>query len=233
MRPSTAPPTRVQQVVLGLVAAGIVFLAIRQGWVNRDGIIFFAVLIPSIILHEISHGVVALAFGDDTAKKAGRLTLNPIVHIDPFGTILLPALLILSGSGRAFGFAKPVPVRVNRLRNPRAHALFVSLAGPFTNLLLVALATLLWHALRPHGTVAQAVLNLGVANVVLGMFNLIPIPPLDGSALVERVLPTAWLEPYLRLRQYSMLIVLAVFLFRPGLFSTIIDPALRLWAHFL
>ena len=177
--------------------------------------------------------MVALAFGDDTAKKAGRLTLNPIVHIDPFGTILLPAILILSGSGRAFGFAKPVPVQVNRLRNPRAHALFVSLAGPFTNLLLVALATLLWRTLHPHGDVARVVLALGLANIVLGMFNLIPIPPLDGSAIVERVMPTSWLEPYLRLRQYSMLIVLAIFLFRPGLFSTLIDPALRLWFRFL
>ena len=95
-------------------------------------IIAIAVLIPSVILHEISHGWVALAFGDDTAKRAGRLTLNPIAHIDPFGTIILPALLILT-TGRAFGYAKPVPVNVGKLRSPRNQGLLVSLAGPAVN----------------------------------------------------------------------------------------------------
>src|SRR5207237_10455946 len=108
---------------------------------ERFDIVFFAVLIPSVILHEVSHGWVALAFGDDTAKRAGRLTLNPIAHVDPFGTIILPLLLSLSGIG-AFGYAKPVPVNPRNLRNPRQHSLYVSLAGPLTNITLALIAGL-------------------------------------------------------------------------------------------
>src|SRR5919108_3133701 len=96
-------------------------------------------LVPSVILHEISHGVVALAFGDDTAKRAGRLTLNPIPHIDPFGSIILPAMLTITGFG-AFGWAKPVPVNPANLRNPRREMLFVGLAGPISNFVLMILA---------------------------------------------------------------------------------------------
>src|SRR5687767_1414831 len=106
---------------------------------SRDQIIFFAVLVPSVILHEISHGAVALVFGDDTAHKAGRLSLNPIRHIDPFGTIILPAMMVLT-TGSAFGYAKPVPVNVRRLRNPRNHGLLVSLVGPAVNIVIALLA---------------------------------------------------------------------------------------------
>ena len=98
-----------------------------------------AVLVPSVILHEVSHGVVANHFGDDTAKRAGRLTLNPLAHIDPFGTVILPIILSLSGFG-AFGYAKPVPVTVSRLRNPRQHSLYVSLVGPAVNIALALAA---------------------------------------------------------------------------------------------
>src|SRR2546425_6818058 len=107
---------------------------------NQTTLILVAVLIPSVMLHEISHGAVALAFGDDTAKRAGRLTLNPIAHVDPFGTIVLPLILALSSSG-VFGWAKPVPVNPRRLRNPRQQALLVSLAGPVTNLGLAFIAS--------------------------------------------------------------------------------------------
>ncbi len=103
-------------------------------------------LVPSIILHELSHGVVALALGDDTAKRAGRLTLNPVKHVDPVGTLLVPAILSLSGLG-AYGWAKPVPVSTNRLRSPRNHTVVVSLVGPLTNF---ALAAVLGRGLRGH-----------------------------------------------------------------------------------
>src|SRR2546423_4511052 len=106
---------------------------------SQTTVLLLAVLIPSVMLHEISHGAVALAFGDDTAKRAGRLTLNPIAHVDPFGTVILPLMLALSGAGM-FGWAKPVPVDPSRLRNPRQQALLVSLAGPVTNIALALLA---------------------------------------------------------------------------------------------
>src|SRR5439155_1342442 len=175
------------------------------------------VLIPSVILHEISHGAVALAFGDDTAQRAGRLTLNPIPHIDPFGTVILPALLILSGVP-AFGYAKPVPVNLRNLRNPRQQGLLVSLAGPATNITLAvagALALRIWFGRAPYfgdSIPLEALLGLGIYNVYLAVFNLLPIPPLDGSALVERLLPTRWWPQWLRFRQYSMGLLLLLFL---------------------
>src|SRR4051794_5561177 len=151
--------------------------------ISRLTIIYFGALIPSVILHEIMHGVVALFFGDDTAKQAGRLTLNPIAHIDPFGTVILPAILVLVGA-TPFGWAKPVPVNLSRLRNPRNNGLLVSLAGPATTLTLVALAPVALRVFRPEGDVREVLLFLGFANVILAVFNMIPIPPLDGSSLI-------------------------------------------------
>ena len=119
-------------IIIVVVAVAIVVLLLRTHRISRFEIIYFLVLVPSIILHEISHGVVALAFGDDTAKRAGRLTLNPLKHVDPIGTILLPILLIVT-TGKAFGWAKPVPVSINRLRHPRNQAVLVGLAGPAVN----------------------------------------------------------------------------------------------------
>jgi Zn-dependent protease len=201
---------------------------------SEQKLIFFAVLIPSVILHEISHGWVALMFGDDTAKRAGRLTLNPIAHIDPFGTILLPAILLLSGAA-AFGYAKPVPVNPRNLRNPRNQSVVVSLAGPVVN---VALSLAAAFALRGIGVFGddllhQVVFGIGYINVVLAAFNLIPLPPLDGSAVVERVLPRAWWPQYMRFRQYSFgILLLLVLLWRDGLNSFFLW-ALHLWAHLL
>jgi Zn-dependent protease len=199
---------------------------------SREQIIFFAVLIPSIILHEVSHGWVALAFGDDTAKRAGRLTLNPIAHIDPFGTVLLPLILILT-TGRAFGYAKPVPVDPRRLRNPRDQSVLVSLAGPGINIILAVLAAFAYRRVAAGGTVREVVLNIGFANVLLAAFNLIPIPPLDGSAVIERVLPRSWWPGYMRIRQYSMGLLLILVLLLPGVLGRIFDFALRLWARLL
>src|SRR5688572_27062879 len=195
-----------------------------------------AAIVPSIIFHEVSHGVVALWFGDDTAKQAGRLTLNPIAHVDPFGTVLLPALLSLSGLG-AFGYAKPVPVNVRRLRNPRQHSLYVSLAGPLTNFAIAAVALLFFRLLRPGSlrfiedlpVVPQWLFWLGLVNVLLGVFNLLPIPPLDGSAMIERFLPHSWWPTWLRFRQYGFGILLLLIFVIPGALDRVFDPAIDLW----
>jgi Zn-dependent protease len=184
----------------------------------EERLVFFGCLFFAIILHEISHGVVALFFGDDTAKRAGRITLNPIPHIDPFGSILLPAILTISGFG-AFGWAKPVPVNPNKLRNPRREMLYVGLAGPFSNFALMVLAAVAARAAYGAYTgdanriadlplVIQVLLFFALGNLLLGLFNLLPIPPLDGSSLIERVLPNQWLPTWYRFRPYGILVLL-------------------------
>jgi Zn-dependent protease len=199
----------------------------------EERLVFFGCLFFAIILHEISHGVVALWFGDDTAKRAGRITLNPIPHIDPFGSILLPALLTISGFG-AFGWAKPVPVDPARLRNPRREMLFVGLAGPFSNFALMVLSAVAARAAYGAYTggadriadlplVIQVLLFFALANLVLGLFNLLPIPPLDGSAMVERVLPARWLPGWHRVRPYGFLLLFVV-VFSTNVVGTVIEP---------
>jgi Zn-dependent protease len=203
-----------------------------------------AAIIPSIILHEISHGVVALWFGDDTAKRAGRLTLNPVKHVDPFGTIILPVLLSFSGLG-TFGYAKPVPVNVRRLRNPRQHSLYVSVAGPLTNVAIMLVAIVVFRVTRPdfllldsHGLpIASGIVRYAFAvsffNTMLAVFNLLPIPPLDGSAFVERVLPHSWWPLWLRYRQYGFGILMLLMFVVPGALDRVFEPAIDLWAELL
>src|SRR4051794_37039792 len=200
-----------------------------------DRWLFFLALVPSVILHEISHGVVALWFGDDTAKRAGRLTLNPIKHVDPFGTIILPAMMLFA-TGAAFGYAKPVPVNVRQLRNPREHSLLVSLAGPVTNIVLALIATVALRLLYGQDYLsepAKFLLAFGFVNVILAAFNLIPIPPLDGSAMIERLLPRAWWPGWLRFRQYSMGLLFLVIFLLPGALNRVFEHALTVWEHFL
>jgi Zn-dependent protease len=199
----------------------------------QERLVFFGCLIFSIILHEISHGVVALWFGDDTAKRSGRITLNPVPHIDPFGSIILPAMLVISGFG-AFGWAKPVPVDPSRLRRPRSQMVFVGLAGPATNFLLMAVtAFAAREAYRAYTGGAdriadlplliQVLLFFALANLVLGLFNLLPIPPLDGSSLIERVLPANWLPTWYRFRPYGILVLLLL-AFMTNLFGRLFEP---------
>jgi Zn-dependent protease len=199
-------------------------------------ILLLAVAIPSVILHEVSHGWAALRFGDDTAKRKGRLTLNPIAHIDPVGTILLPAVLAFSGLG-VIGYAKPVPVNVSRLRKPRDHAVLVSLAGPATNLVLVVASIVLLRALgtdelRRNGLdldLPSGLYLLGLTNLLLAGFNLLPIPPLDGSAVVERLLPTAWLPRYYRLRRFAIVLPIILVVVVNTTDGSFIEPVLDLW----
>jgi Zn-dependent protease len=167
---------------------------------------YLLAIVPSIVLHEVSHGWVANYFGDPTAKQQGRLTINPLKHIDPFGTVLLPALLIFSGLPM-FGYAKPVPVNVSRLRNPRKQSLYVSMAGPLVNIMLSGVGfALCEYAI--HSTQSQMTFNigeyLGLVNITLAAFNLIPIPPLDGSAILERFIPQRNLGKYYDLRSKAL-----------------------------
>lgn len=192
------------------------------------------VLVPSVVLHEVAHGATALRFGDDTAKRAGRLTLNPLAHIDPFGTVILPALLAFT-TGSAFGYAKPVPVNRARMRRPRDHGLLVSLAGPATNIVLAVAAAVVLRQLLPAGNqwVLELIFRFGIINVILAAFNLLPIPPLDGSAVVERLLPRRMLPGWRRIRQYSMPVLLLVVLLLPGALSGVFGVARDLWLQLL
>jgi Zn-dependent protease len=215
--PRRAPALSGRRTFWLVVIVGAVILLGRSHRITSDEIILFCVLVPSIILHEIAHGWVALACGDDTAKRAGRLTLNPLAHIDPVGTIILPVILVLSHIGW-FGYAKPVPVNVGRLRSPRNQGVLVSLAGPATNVVLAALAAVAFHVFGgfgPPGAVnialwAKVLFYLGLVNIWLAAFNMLPIPPLDGSVLIERVLPAKWWPGYLNFRRYSFPILLVV-----------------------
>ena len=215
--------------------------------------LLFGVLIPSVILHEISHGALALVFGDDTAKQAGRLTLNPLPHIDPVGTVIVPAMLAFTGLG-VFGWARPVPVSPHRLRSPRNHGLLVSLVGPAVNIALALGAAVILRFLRPADTAFlvqahlqgvdlgqaapaifdQVVFVVGFVNVILAAFNLIPLPPLDGSAVIERLMPRRWFAGWLKMRNYSMgVLLIVVLLFGPHLSRIVFAPAIDLWSQLL
>ena len=173
------------------------------------------ILLFSVIVHEVMHGVIALKFGDHTAERAGRLTLNPIPHIDLFGTILLPALLIFTGSPILFGWAKPVPVNPLNFSNLRKGELFVSAAGILSNFGLAIAATLLYHFLnalpQTFPAIVGALLRFTVTiNLVLGVFNLFPIPPLDGSKILLSQLPYNLAKTYQKIEPYGFLILLVL-----------------------
>jgi Zn-dependent protease len=231
--------TRRRGLVLALLGVVLAYALVRRGVVGTNTLLLLAALFGSVILHEVSHGAVALRYGDDTAKKAGRLTLNPVSHVDPVGTVILPAVLVLAGAS-PFGWAKPVPVSPGKLRSPRNHSVLVSLAGPAVNIALALLAAVVLRGVIPDDGYAgrpplahEALLSLGVVNVVLAVFNLIPLPPLDGSAVVERLLPSRWWPGYLRVRQYSMAILLVLVLLLPRALDRLFTPALEGWFRLL
>ncbi|MBU6234006.1 MAG: site-2 protease family protein [Acidobacteria bacterium] len=190
---------------------------------GRDTLILLVSSVIAITLHECSHGYVANFFGDPTAKNQGRLTLNPIAHIDPFGTVALPLLLRLVGLP-AIGFAKPVPVDITKLRDIRNHSFLVSMAGPFTNVALCLLSIGICRATGvtkdelnwgDYGTWTEIAYFFGVfglVNISLAIFNLFPIPPLDGSAIIERLLPRRHLGTYFRIREKALPLVMILLL---------------------
>jgi Zn-dependent protease len=189
--------------------------------VTVAGVVGLAVV--SITTHEAAHGFVADRLGDPTARERGRLTLNPIPHIDLFFTILLPLFLILSRSGFIFGGAKPVPVNVSRLRNPRRDWALVGAAGPGSNVLIaIGLSAVLSAAtltgLADASSSLTEILAIGIfLNALLAVFNLIPIPPLDGSRVVQYFLTGEALALYRRLDRFGLLLILAVVYFVPQL----------------
>lgn len=189
-----------------------------------DIIIILGILLFSAIIHEVMHGVAAEYFGDDTAREEGRITLNPIPHIDPFGSILLPGFLLLVGSPIIFGAAKPVPVNFNNMRNPKLGMAVVSLAGPLSNFALAVLLVLPIKYGLVSGMVGDVWMQAVILNLVLGTFNLLPIPPLDGSKVIASLLPTRAMYWILSMEQYGFILVV-VFLML-GLLNTILMPVI-------
>ena len=182
-------------------------------------------LIIAIVFHEVAHGLVARKLGDTTAERKGRLTLNPIRHIDPFGTVILPMLLAISHAP-VFGWAKPVPVNYRRLRNPRRDMVLVALAGPGMNLLLalagtalLAVTVMISGGEQTDGTaiVAANALNFVLINLFLAVFNLIPVPPFDGGHVVEGLLPRKAARQFRRIGRYSLLVLMILLLVLPAL----------------
>lgn len=240
----SAPTLHRNHLKVVIIVLVLLAVAFARNVIPVNALFLLVVLVPSVILHEVSHGYVANMFGDDTAKRAGRLTLNPIAHVDIFGSVFLPIILILSGL-TPIGYAKPVPVNISNLRHPRNQSVLVSLAGPIVNIVLAILAGILLHleiasamrsniAIAAQAEVTSSMLGkllfyFGIINLLLAVFNLIPIPPLDGSAIIERFIPSSALGSYLQLRRVMLPVALVLFLVFPGVIQSAFTPFINLW----
>jgi Zn-dependent protease len=199
----------------------------NQGKFVTTILIWAVPTILAIILHEVMHGFVALAFGDNTAQRAGRLTLNPIRHIDPFGTLIMPAILIFSHLP-VFGYAKPVPVDFRNLRPQRLGMILVSAAGPLTNLSLAIVSAIALRSIDAGnggggGLLSAMLLASVLINVMLAVFNLFPLLPLDGGRVLAGLLPPELARSYARIERYGFLI-LFLLLYMTDWVDRIVDP---------
>lgn len=185
-------------------------------------VFFFFIIVPSAVIHEYFHAWAANQLGDPTAKRAGRLTINPLAHIDPFGTIFLPLILLMAGSRFLFAYARPVPFNPYLLRNQKYGPALVALAGPLANFLLALIFGLLIRLLpiTPFTLFLSIVVS---ANVLLMVFNLIPVPPLDGSRILFSFLPSSSLRYQLALERYGFIIILALLFFASPIISYLIS----------
>jgi Zn-dependent protease len=194
-------------------------------------------LLLAVILHEIAHGLVAERLGDPTARSLGRISLNPIVHIDFFLTILVPTILILAGSPIIFGGAKPVPVNPIYFQNPRKGMVWVAIAGPITNFILAGIFFVLFYVIHsikiesivfvfPHQLLMLWCIYSVMINLVLGIFNLIPVPPLDGGRIAVGLLPLAVAKKLARLEGFGILIVLVILY--SGLLTKVMRPIIEI-----
>ena len=198
-----------------------------------DIIIIIVILLFSAIVHEVCHGLMAEKLGDDTAREEGRITLNPISHIDPYGSILLPALMYFvqapfTAHPLIFGAAKPVPVNFNNLKPRKLGMVLVSLAGPLSNFGLAILFTLLIKLGLANSVSYPILLEAILVNLVLGTFNLIPIPPLDGSKVLAALAPDEWMYKILSLERYGFILVL-IFLYL-GWLQIILVPVIMFFS---
>jgi Zn-dependent protease len=204
-------------------------------------IIWALPVIAAIVLHEVAHGFVADRLGDPTAKERGRLTLNPISHVDPFGTVALPAFLIFAGSPFVFGYAKPVPVDFRRLRNPKRDMVWVAAAGPATNVVLAVASAVAFHLLMGLYSPGASPLALEgalrmlqasvIVNIVLAVFNLLPILPLDGGRVLTGLLPLSLAIPYSRLEPFGLFIVIGLLAF--NVLTPVLGPVVSALSHVL
>lgn len=177
--------------------------------------VWFLPVVIAITFHEAAHAWVAEFCGDDTARMLGRVTFNPIKHIDPFGTLLLPGMLVLVGAPFIIGFAKPVPVNFSRLNNPKRDMIWVAIAGPAINVILAFGSALALHLVFPPTTDVSAWLyqnlqNAIFANVLLAVFNMLPIPPLDGGRVVTGLLPSPYAWRFAQIERYGFLILIGL-----------------------
>jgi len=187
-------------------------------------------IIFAITVHEAAHGYAAKHFGDKTAYYLGRITLNPIKHIDPLGTVVIPGILLLLSAPFLFGWAKPVPVNFSNLNNPKKDMMWVALAGPASNLVMAIIWAIILGLFKSSGT-SYALFIIGMAqvgimiNLVLMLLNLLPIPPLDGGRMAVSLLPSPWSYKLASIERYGMFIL--IFLIVSGLLSAILLPLLR------